>query len=292
MKIKDYETNFYSIINNYHNDFESIKNAFRRADYIFWLFVLLLIPVILYFVYSGLADAFRHKNNVSFMFKIFIAGGLWLCLALIIISKKIKYIKQRLRTKLTIESDRIVEIESEWLRKYFPNNKPSDYLILAQKIDSIIELRNKYNKAEKSTLRNAFNKYILPEDAKSRITSALLALSAVIVALSISADVNIYTLFDQFKGVTFKNLIFAYLIIIISTFMLMCMTISMAKMTYYLIVSIFEIANSSTTFSKKRAENFINILLWHYSESDLLGHENKIKPRIRVKAGVTIELIN
>jgi hypothetical protein len=277
------KTNFNSVINAYHSDFESIKNGFKESYPLFWLVIACLVPMIFYFGYCAAVDVV-NKDQKWFMINSAVAGGGWLFLALFITHRKSKVIKNRLKDELAIESDNFIEIESAWLEKHFPNNPPSDYLNFAQKIDSMIMLRDKYNKAERSSVLRFFNKYVLPEDAKGRIMSALLALSAVIVALSIKSGVSIHTLFDQITTDSLKTLFYAYLLIVIGIFILMRMAISMIKTVYNLVVSIFESSNSSTTFSKRRAETFINILLWHYSESIPKKLEEK-KIRIKVKCG-------
>jgi len=163
------------------------------------------------------------------------------------------------------------QLKKMWLKKHLPY-KRSEYITLAENIDSALTLRTKHRSPIDYSKKDILE-HILSSDSKNRMLAMFMGLSTFVVALSIAQGSSIETVFEFYKSATgqqfYKLFVVFPIVFFIGVIELKIIAIFIMRLAELFLDNF----NGINGFSRLRTEAFINQLIRHYSFD---------KPRIKV----------
>ncbi|MFW2175673.1 hypothetical protein ACG95N_19430 [Acinetobacter guillouiae] len=267
--------NLFKLINAHYDLFESFRRVLYIKNKLIWLFLLATSMFIYSFHWYMNKDAFPHFPNVTNEWRLFVS------ILMEILVLFIWFLLLRQREKLIIkeiqEYFQSKETKLHNLRKlWFTTCVDSDftkYLEIAEKIDKVLNMREKY-KSNFTFDAKQFGLLIFQPESKNRLLAMFMGVSAAIIGLTIATGANIYNIFDFFRDNSFWSIL--TLDLIFSIFIMFAIVIGKL-----ILLILFEICvlwgdklDKEKAISKRRSRIFINQLLFFYSLP---------KPKIRIK---------
>ncbi len=266
--------NLFKIINIYYELFESYKPIFFiKNKYIWFLFVSFSIFICSFFWYINI-------NVFNFMPEIHRFYRLIICIVMEIIvliswfkleKQREKKIISRLQILFITDENNFYELKKLWFKNCVNSNQ-NTYLEIAEKIDKVFVLKEKY-KSVFSFDTYSFGRLIFTSDSKNRLLAMFMGGVAALIALTISTGVNINNVFEFFYNYSLTK--FIANVFVFSVFLMFLMLIIKVAIliSVELLSSFGDQLDKDRATSKRRSRIFINQLLYFY---DLP------KPKIRI----------
>lgn len=266
--------NLFKIINIYYELFESYKPMFSiKNKYIWFLFISFSIFVCSFFWYINI-NVFNFLPEIHRLYRLII------CIVMEIIvlicwfkleKQREKKIIARLQILFATDENNFYELKKLWFKKCV-NSNLNTYLEIAEKIDKVFVLKEKY-KSVFSFDTYSFGRLIFTSDSKNRLLAMFMGGVAALIALTISTGVNIYNIFEFFHNYSLTK--FTANVFVFSVFLMFLMLIikGVILISVELLSSFGDQLDKDRATSKRRSRIFINQLLYFY---DLP------KPKIRV----------
>ncbi len=260
--------------NIYYELFESYKPIFFiKNKYIWFLFVSFSIFICSFFWYINI-------NVFNFMPEIHRFYRLIICIVMEIIvliswfkleKQREKKIISRLQILFITDENNFYELKKLWFKNCVNSNQ-NTYLEIAEKIDKVFVLKEKY-KSVFSFDTYSFGRLIFTSDSKNRLLAMFMGGVAALIALTISTGVNINNVFEFFYNYSLTK--FIANVFVFSVFLMFLMLIIKVAIliSVELLSSFGDQLDKDRATSKRRSRIFINQLLYFY---DLP------KPKIRI----------
>ena len=254
-----------NIINRFHYRFYSYKDIVSIWSLWTWIMI---------FSFIGAATCFVwYMNIISIdIIIIFREYRLILSLGFITIGMLSFFRFNSLRDNASIKScqqefgvdiNNYTQLKRMWLKKNLPY-KRSEYITLAENIDSALTLRVKHKSPIGFSKKDMLD-HILSHDSKNRMLAMFMGFSTFIVALSIAYGSSIETVFEFYKSVT-EQQFFNLFIVFPITFFIGIIELKVFTIFIMRLAELFlDNFNGINGFSRLRAEVFINQLVRHYS---------------------------
>lgn len=266
--------NLFKIINIYYDLFESYKLIFYIKNIYIWvLFFSFSIFLCLFFWYIGV-NAFHFLPEIHRVYRLLI------CILMEIIvlicwfkleKQREKKIISRLQVLFATDKNNFYELKKLWFKNYV-NSNPNTYLEIAEKIDKVLVLKEKY-KSVFSFDTYSFGRLIFTSDSKNRLLAMFMGGVAALIALTISTGVNINNIFEIFNNYSLIKFIANVFVFSIFLMFLMLIIKGSILISVELLSSFGDQLDKDRATSKRRSRIFINQLLYFY---DLP------KPKIRI----------
>jgi hypothetical protein len=265
--------NINNIINRFHYRFYSYKDIISILSLWTWV-------MIMSFIASGLCLVWHldiittNVLIVSKGYKLFIS--VWFIVIGMLSFFRFYMLRDEVAIKLCkkelgLNSNSYAHLKMVWLKRNLPY-KRSEYITLAENIDSALTLRTKYKSLTEHSKKGILE-YLMTNDSKNRLLAMFMGLSTFVIALSIAYGSSIESVFEFYKSATNKDLVNLFIVIPIFFFIgvleLKILIISIVRGVELFLDNF----NGVNGFSRLRAKVFINELVKHYSFE---------KPRVRV----------
>lgn len=182
-----------------------------------------------------------------------------------------KKIISRLQVLFATDKNNFYELKKLWFKNYV-NSNPNTYLEIAEKIDKVLVLKEKY-KSVFSFDTYSFGRLIFTSDSKNRLLAMFMGGVAALIALTISTGVNINNIFEIFNNYSLIKFIANVFVFSIFLMFLMLIIKGSILISVELLSSFGDQLDKDRATSKRRSRIFINQLLYFY---DLP------KPKIRI----------
>lgn len=272
--------NIFQVINSYHYSFESYMPIISTKSILVWSIFFLSFFSIIAFLYSF----FWYLNIVEFPnitlnqeFKL-ITPIFFEVMALICFyslqKEKNKLAKKEVQQKLKTAENEIVNLKRIWLEQKL-NIPCSDFLSLAENIDSHLSLKQKYQSSFSINKERIAN-VIFCNDSKNRLLAMFMGISALVLTLSVAGGSSMQDVLTFFSGHSITQLI-------ITDFLLAVLIIMSASIFYYILLissTVFETfvdnLDGNNASSSRRARFFINQLLLYYKINEVQKERKRI----------------
>lgn len=266
--------NLFKIINIYYDLFVSYKGVFSVKNKNLWFLIISFFIFIYSFYWYISLQAFPYLPAIGRSYRLII------CIATEVVvltcwfnleKQREKIIIFRIQSLFNTNEDNFYELKKMWFKKCVNSNSNS-YLEIAEKIDKVLILKEKY-KSVFTLDTNSLGRIIFASESKNRLLAMFMGGVAAVIALTISTGVNIYSIFDFFYAYSLSRFV-AHVFIFSVFFMLLILIIKgVAIVLIELISSFGDQLDRDKAVSKRRSRIFINQLLYFY---DLP------KPKIRI----------
>lgn len=257
--------NLFKIINTYHDLFFSYKDLIYLKNIKIWVLFISILAFIYSFYWYFDKSAFPYFPEVNRFYRLFFC----IFIEFIVLICWFKLDKQRERIiVLKIQSifrtdeTNIYNLKKIWFKRCVSADT-SSYLEIAEKIDKVLNIKEKYKSNFEFDL-TSFGKLIYISDSKNRLLAMFMGVAAGMIALTISTGTNIYNVFDFFENYTFSKF-FAYVFVYSIFIMLFILIIKGLVMILVEVISSFsERLDKDKVMSRRRSRIFINQLIHFY----------------------------
>lgn len=261
-------------INRFHYRFYSYKDIISFWSLWTWIMISSFLGAAVCFIW--------FMNFISFDFIVVFKGYkliLSMCLIFIGVLSVIRFHCLRddaairlCQEEFDVDIKSYAQLKIMWFKKHLPY-KRSEYIALAENIDSALTLKTKYKSPIDYSKKDILD-HILSNDSKNRMLAMFMGVSTFVVALSIAYGSSIETVFEFYKSATEQQL-FGFFIVFPIIFFIGIVELKIITVFIVRLAELFlDNFNGINGFSHLRTETFINQLIRHYSFE---------KPRMKVK---------
>lgn len=257
--------NVHTTVNEYYNTFESHNGVITSKSKRLWLFILVLtLSVIAMLSMIDLLDFEWYPDNRKTKFIICVTSfiGTMVCWFMVLVERESVVIR-RCQILLNTEEKSLQALKVMWLKKYLPY-KPSQYLELAEKVDKVVSLREKYKEINGFSFKE-ISAYIFTRESKPRLLAMFLMLCATVATLSVKEGATLTSIFEFYGSAKKEELltIFIYtpVILLIGYIEVKFSILALGR----LIERVLERLNGKHAYSIRRTRIFINALLVSFS---------------------------
>ncbi|MCH7335482.1 hypothetical protein [Acinetobacter sp. NIPH 2699] len=257
--------NLFKIINAYYNAFESYSSVVYWKNAKIWTFVLLAIIFLYSFYWYTRLEAFPYFPDlgqtirliICIVFEVILLFNLFL-----IMQQRDKIIIKDMQEILDTKEQSLSKLKKIWLLKFL-DVSPVNYVEIAEKIDKLINLKERNQSVFVFGSKQAMNILFQPE-SKNRTLAMFMGGCAVVMSLCIAAGSDINDVFDFYKGASIEKIaLLDFLLafyIVIATLILKYLCL----MIFEMVGLFFDKIDKNRVVSRRRARIFINELLMFY----------------------------